>query len=162
MRINVIPVSYLTDVHLMAEYREILMAPHYFKKSFNSKKGIDFNAIPKSYTLNSGHATFFYNKFGYIIKRHEELEQEMISRGFKIRSKNALEPLLKDIPKELFNNYVPTNADYKVNIERILDKIFQKFRDNKPKFYKLKGNTKSILEWMLFYNSLVKEVVLKD
>lgn len=66
MRINIIPVSLLTDAHLRAEYREILMVPHYFFKSLNSKSSIDWAKVSDSYTLNKGHAYMWYNKFIFI------------------------------------------------------------------------------------------------
>ena len=64
MRINVIDVKYLSDAHLRAENREILMSCHYYRKSAESGKGIQRNKIPEQYTLNQGHAMFFYNKMG--------------------------------------------------------------------------------------------------
>ena len=89
MRINVIPVKYLSDVHLLAEYREINMAFHYFRRSQISKGGIDLTRIPSRYTLNTGHAYFFYNKFNYILKRAKKLKRELSKRkiGGEFREK---------------------------------------------------------------------------
>ena len=58
-RINVIPVDQLTDQHLVAEYREMLMVPASLKRSLGSKNGMDTKRIPKQYTLNTGHVYFF-------------------------------------------------------------------------------------------------------
>jgi len=40
MRINCIPVELLADAHLRAEFREIIMSIHYYKRSSRSPKGI--------------------------------------------------------------------------------------------------------------------------
>ena len=44
-RINVIPVDQLTDQHLVAEYREMLMVPASLKRSLGSKNGMDTKTV---------------------------------------------------------------------------------------------------------------------
>jgi deoxyribonuclease (pyrimidine dimer) len=61
-RINIIPVEELMDQHLIAEYREITMAPVILARTLSSKTGLDYKKISKSYTLNKGHVYFFYDK----------------------------------------------------------------------------------------------------
>jgi len=135
MRINVIPVSLLLDQHLRAEFREIIMSIHFYKKSLASPKGIDKTKISSKYTLNQGHAYMWYNKFGYIKKRYFELLDEMKLRGFKtdeIESKFI--PLFDEvIPLEIQNDYTPTQEDIQINLDRIKEKI--KLRPNWYKFY---------------------------
>lgn len=59
-RINLVPVEELEDLHLVAEYREIMRLPNYLKKSMSSKAGFKRSMIPKEFTLNTGHVKFFY------------------------------------------------------------------------------------------------------
>lgn len=156
MRINMIPVELLSDAHLRAEYREILMSAHYYRKSSQSKQGIIRSKISKEYTLNTGHAMFFYNKMDYIIKRHDLLEAEMIKRSFKIRQTYDLKASEYCLPQDI-NDYIPSQDDILINIERILRRIYEmEFIKNKPGFYKLNGANMSFLDWSVFYTENLK------
>ena len=151
MRINVIPVSILSDVHLRAEYREIIMSFHYLRRSTNSRDGIDWGTIPKSYTLNKGHAKFWYNKFQYIHNRFVELSNEMAGRGYETKSiTNKYWELYEEVPAKLRNSYVPTYADRLINVHRILERIYIR-KDSG--YYKLSGNKMSWKDWVKFYTS---------
>jgi deoxyribonuclease (pyrimidine dimer) len=155
MRVNIIPVKFLADAHLRAEYREILMAPHFYNKTLGSKNGIDRKKISKIYTLNKGHAYFFYNKMGYIKERHNLLEQEMIKRSFKTREEYSLKTHCI-MPFDM-NGYEVSYDDKLVNIERILDRIYTKiFIDGKPNFYKYHGENMSFDDWFLFYSYIIQ------
>ena len=145
MRINVIPVHMLADIHLRAEYREILMAPHFYRVSKGSKKGIQRHLIPNRYTLNKGHAMLWYNKMGYIQRRHEELEEEMNERGFKTREEYSLN--FRDISEAEMNDYEPDVNDMAINISRILERISIK----KTGFYKMRGSNPTYEEWKDYY-----------
>lgn len=154
MRINVIPIIYLTDAHLRAEYREILMSCHYYRKSANSTKGIQRHKIPEQYTLNKGHAMFFYNKMGYVRDRHTLLENEMIRRGFKIRQDYSLR-LDWVLPQDM-NDYEITREDIWINIERVLLRISEmEIGKGKAGFYKLLGCAKSFESWCTFYQDVL-------
>lgn len=134
MRINVIPVSELYDQHLVAEYREIKMLPKMLCRSLNSKKGVDFDKLPKEYTLNKGHGKFFYDKLLFIEKRFDEILQEMSSRGFKTSS---VDLYMKDydyssicfdsscdaIFPPLYKDYIPTKEAIEINCERIVLRV---------------------------------------
>lgn len=157
MRINVIDVKHLPDAHLRAEYREILMSCHYYKKSANSAKGIQRNKIPKQYTLNSGHAMFFYNKMGYVQKRHDLLETEMIKRGFKVRENYSLR-LDWILPQDM-NDYEITRDDIYTNMERVLIRISEmEFDKHKPDFYKLYGESMRFNTWAIFYQDILNRI----
>ena len=81
-RINLVSPSELSDQHLVAEYREIFMVGSALQRSMKSKsweKTIE--NIPKEFTLNKGHVTFFYNKGKYLEKRYHKIVKEMIKRG---------------------------------------------------------------------------------
>ena len=57
-RINIIHPSELTDQHLIAEYRELFMVGSSLQRSLKSPSW-NPNKIPKKFTLNKGHVTFF-------------------------------------------------------------------------------------------------------
>lgn len=122
-RINLIPVKDLTDQHLLAEHRELKRIPNVIK----SWKYILKN-IPKDFTLWTGHVKFFYDKLLFLKLRYIELHQECINRWFNIV--NYIESF-QWLPKELMNNYTPTQEAIQISNERIDEKIKMK-----PFFYK--------------------------
>ena len=123
-RINIIPVSNLTDQHLIAEYREITMVPAALKRTLNSKAGFSKKNIPTRFTLNTGHVYFFYDKGLYLHKRYNELVKEMVSRGFNPDFKRIFP---KDIfPSELFNDWIPSSEEQELVRDRITEKIAMK------------------------------------
>lgn len=157
MRINVIPVQYLTDVHLQAEFREIIMSIHYYKRS--KKKGIDPKSISSVYTLNQGHAKMWYNKFGYIKNRYQDLLFEMKRRKYKTESIEAKFNFLFNeiIPVNIRNDYVVTHEDILVNVERILSKLHHKiYVEGQLDFYKILGESYPFKSWMIYYSNVLK------
>lgn len=143
MRINLINPSILADQHLVAEYREIKMLPKSLMRSLRSRQGFDKSRISKTYTLNTGHGYFFYDKLNFIVDRFNNLLTEMENRNFATNYR-TLE--LTDIPKCFFNDYSPTINEKDISLERIILRINQK-----PSWYKYKGQ--SIIDWNLFYSS---------
>ena len=136
------------------------MSCHYYRKSAGSKKGIQRKLIPEEYTLNSGHAMFFYNKFSYIKERHEQLEQEMLQRSYKIRGTYDLK-IDWILPHDM-NDYSVTYKDKLCNVQRILQRIYEmQFIKGKPEFYKLKGKSMSFLGWSVYYTEVL-ELDCKD
>jgi deoxyribonuclease (pyrimidine dimer) len=121
-RINVVPVEQLTRPHLLAEYREITRLPNNLRKSL-SRKGKPFstNEIPPKYTLGTGHVKFFYNKFGYLKQRFEQLVTEMIRRGY---SPKFTDSSIFDGFESVFNgDYTPTDEAVKINQDRINERL---------------------------------------
>jgi len=78
-RINVVPVTELTDQHLMAEYRELPMVPASARRS----NPATYKAT-STYTLNKGHVLFFFNKKKYLFNRWLDLIEELNRRGYAI------------------------------------------------------------------------------
>ena len=156
MRINVIAVECLADQHLQAEMREIILSIHYYMKSSKSKNGINFKKIPKEYILSTGHATMWYNKFGYILNRYHLLLKEMKLRGYKTEAiEEKFLPLFEEnIPTFLRNDYSATLKDFDINLERILTRIKSKYTENKPNFYKLNKKVLTYEEWVQYYNQV--------
>ena len=114
-RINIIPVTELTDQHLIAEYREITMIPAALTRTLKSKIGLQKDKINKEYTLNTGHVYFFYDKGLYLNKRYKEIVLEMQSRGFKPNSN-------RKFPKHLFPSYLYNDWRPSLNEQIIIRK----------------------------------------
>ena len=129
-RINLVDPSELSDQHLVAEYREIFMVGSSLQRSLKSKNWEKTLAnIPKKYTLNKGHVTFFYNKGKYLYKRYKLLIKEMKNRGMNPDPKRKFKT--EQWPDELFNDWEPEPDDYNVIRARIKEKI-----EMKPDWYR--------------------------
>ena len=132
-RINLINVNELSDQHLIAEYREITMVPAALKRTLNSRNGLILKNIPKNFTLNKGHVTFFYNKGQYLYNRYRLLINEMKKRGFNPNADREF-PVKIFIENNLFNDWKPTIQDLSIIKKRIDSKIQQK-----PNWYRKYG-----------------------
>ena len=124
-RINIVNTSELTDQHRIAEYREITMVPGSLRRTLVSRVGYKGSKVPESYTLNSGHVYFFYNKGEYLHRRYDELIGEMRLRGFT-PSVDRVFPSKIFMDNGLYNDWTPTIEDYKIIRERIEEKIAMK------------------------------------
>jgi deoxyribonuclease (pyrimidine dimer) len=111
-RINCVPVSELTDKHLLAEYREIGRIAALANKSKPRE-------VPAKYLLGKGHVLFFYNKGQWLKNRFEQdIVPEMKKRGFK--------PNFTEYPKinqELMGNWTPNEEAMAINRKRISDRL---------------------------------------
>lgn len=131
-RINLVHPSELTDQHLMAEWREIKMVPAALRRSLRTQSvQTVFNKIPKDFTLNKGHVTFFYNKIDYLKERYKALTKELFVRKFNISDTDIETIFDKDVPLVCKGNWTPTERDYEIIRQRIAEKIAMK-----PKWYK--------------------------
>lgn len=119
-RINVVPVSELSAKHLVAEYREIMRLPKNLNQSLNRKsKPFSFEEIPVDYVLGQGHVKFFFNKFGYLKNRFEQLVFEMQKRGYSPTFTDS-KMFLQD--NKFMGNYNPTKNALKINRIRIAER----------------------------------------
>ena len=123
-RINIIPVSELTDQHLIAEYREITMVPAALKRTLRSKIGLRKEKISKRFTLNTGHVYFFYDKGLYLNKRYDEIVSEMKLRGFNPDPNRKFPKHV--YPRYLYNDWMPSLDEQKIIRKRIEEKIAMK------------------------------------
>ena len=130
-RINIVPVDELMDQHLIAEYREITMVPAALNRTLKSKKGLDPKKISNTYTLNTGHVYFFYDKGLYLSKRYHALISEMKKRCF---SPDIDRKFPVDIFKNngLYNDWEPRPNEYLIIRKRIEEKIKMK-----PQWYRM-------------------------
>ncbi len=117
VRINLIHPMYLTDQHLIAEYNEILMLLAYVRM-YPKKDGIR----DERFTLGKGHMKFFKDKLLYIKRRHDAIREEMLARGY--RASKSVD--LSMYPKELLNDWSPSDNDLSIIKQRIVEKISKK------------------------------------
>lgn len=113
-RINCIPVEKLLDQHLFAEYREITRISKLAKKLYGK------NAVP-SYRMSTGHVKFFYNKGLFLLKRTQELYNELIKRNYNVQYKEY-----QTHPDGLNNDWTPTLKAQHINLERLNSKLKEK------------------------------------
>ena len=128
-RINLVPVSKLSDQHLIAEWRELPRVFWLVKKKLDEKKPI---IISENYTMWTGHVRFFYDKLLFLQKRHQELVKETLKRWFKITLTEKIS--LISFQKEYCQDFIPSELDLKISQQRILEKL-----QAKPDFYTFYG-----------------------
>ena len=115
-RINAgIPPVELTDKHLIAEHREIKRIPNLI-----SKGKYNMNGQPSEFKLGIGHVKFFYDKLLYLKKRYIKLNHECVKRGFNIQNYVGA---WDEVPKELMNDYIPSETDVAIVKQRIEDRL---------------------------------------
>lgn len=144
-RINIIEPVQLTDQHLMAEYRELPMVHASLRRSLRTKMTREVLAkVPKNYTLNAGHVTFFYDKMFYLRKRYDALIEELKTRGYNLDESRALDE--SGIPADFFKNeWMPGEDDLPIMQQRLQEKLKMKVH-----FYKYYGDG----VWNGFYGNV--------
>ena len=135
-RINLVPVENLADQHLFAEWREIKMVPAALRRSLNTKSiSTITNNIPKRYTLNTGHVTFFYDKMNFLTDRYELLTNELLTRRYNISTVETFEDYTHSIPDAFkADNWTPDREEILINVERISKRISER-----PNWYRYYG-----------------------
>lgn len=136
-RINIIDPALLADQHLVAEYRETAMVPASLKRTLRSGRGYSVTRIPKQFTLNAGHVTFFYNKLDYLQKRYDSLIAEMKRRGMNPDAERTLN--FDGIPERCFGDWTPSPSEQAVVAERIALRLRQK-----PTWYRYQGKVTDV------------------
>jgi deoxyribonuclease (pyrimidine dimer) len=115
----------LHRLHLIAEYREITMVPASLRRSLLTRKHDDvLNKIPKEFTLNKGHVSFFYDKLGYLIDRFHRLVNEMQQRGYTTTMDRAA--AFTGFSKEFYGQWQETPIARDIVLERINARKAQK------------------------------------
>ena len=131
-RINLCHPTFLTDQHLMAEYREMNMVPAALLRTMSSIKR-NFNGSPL-YTLNGGHVRFFYNKGRFLQRRYNDLIEELRSRGYNLDSNRLFNYTPWERMPELAGEYNPTQEELLTNVLRIHHRVM-----DKPHWYRIRG-----------------------
>ena len=143
-RLNLVPVKELMDQHLFAEFREIKMVPKSLRRSLRAlivKHGANgvyalSQRIPKEYTLNKGHVSFFYDKGAYLFDRYNLLRHELRRRGYKF-DENALldhDNVFASLDHNFNNDYEPTEEALALVRARIAERIAWR-----PNWYRYRG-----------------------
>lgn len=136
-RINTIPPQQLMDQHLMAEFREIRHIGGSLQRSLKNNNLNEVKSrIPKVYTLNTGHVTFFYDKGLYLSNRFQLIKDELLKRGFNINKDTEFN--LHLFPDEFKNDYIPTDSAIQINLDRINLRISEKQNFYRKTEYKIK------------------------
>ena len=127
MRCNAgINAKYLTDQHLIAEYRELLIPyGQMIKINFKPSK----SKTPDRLKLGAGHVLFWRSKQKYLHNRFNHLVSEMIERGFKPKMK-----FWDNIKSEYYNDWTCSSEESDIIKDRISSKLRQK-----PDWYRYNG-----------------------
>lgn len=138
VRINLIEPKQLSDQHLVAEYREILLLFGYYRKHPTIRPSDDHRQPMR----------FYQDKIVYLIKRFFDLKQEMIYRGFKPT---------KDI---IYCRHTMNNGrlkDFEPNetqVSQIKERIVQRLNE-RPEWYRYYGEYKE----PTFFEEMMNRVV---
>ena len=122
-RINIVDPSELYDQHLVAEYRELFMVGSALQRSLRSPNW-NVERIPKSFTLNKGHVSFFYNKGKYLYNRYLDIIAEMQHRGMNPDPDRVFKR--EQWPDELYLNWTPSESDKEIVRARIRERVAAK------------------------------------
>lgn len=124
-RINVIPVSELSDEHLGAEFYELPRALTKIEARY--KKGKVLPKIPPNYRMGAGHETFFFDKMLFLKVRFLCLYDECIKRKRNIDTKKAdrviarFDRIKRNWP-QVWNYYTADKTALRINLIRLIDK----------------------------------------
>lgn len=133
-RVNVIPVRWLSDLWLLAEYREL---PRCIKQLINT------DDAPEQYVLGKGHMKWARHHSAYLMRRYKELCDEMEFRGFKVNYpyEELFTYCYNNVKNNDFQWYSVTEADIALNCQRLLER----YREN-PTVHKWTKRNKP--EWL--------------
>ena len=130
MRVNVLHPMFLSDQWLAVEYREVKMGPKALSRSLGSLLGVDKKRISPTYTLNTGHTYFFYDKNKFLERRLAQLVEEMQFRGFETNFTGLIDYSYNYHPdtfnEEWWNDWQPDEAALNINMERLHQRIGMK------------------------------------
>lgn len=121
-RINVVPPKELSNLHLVAEYRELPRVFGLVKKAIVKGVKPDDESIPEAYTMGPGHVKFFYNKLGYLAERQDAIVRQMILRGMNPRFTKSLWVTEFNIHWTWWGLWEPDSQALALNRERILQR----------------------------------------
>lgn len=74
---------------------------------------------PETFTLNTGHVKFFYNKLLFLYERYVSIYENCIEREYNVQDYSSSFIEAMDKYPMLANNYIPTLRDRELLLERI-------------------------------------------
>lgn len=125
-RINCTPVETIVYKYLGAEWRELPRLRHVY----TSPDDLVRTDIPDTYRLGIGHCKFFYNKGLYLIRRHQQIYDELIYRGHSPNSNLLLD--LSHWPIDAMQDWYPNWRDIFINQQRLYTRLTKKNFENIP------------------------------
>ena len=149
-RVNVgLDPKLLSDQHLVAESVEITMITGSLRKDGYVIKG----KVPDKFPMGTGHINFFKNKLVYLKRRLDDVNNEMIRRGFNPGTKIDLD----EFPVELQGDWTPTMEDSIILRERVADRLLT--RANGKSATRLHRYNKRYLGW---YSKCLGSKIIKS
>ena len=137
-RVNVgLNPNLLSDQHLVAESVEITMITGNLRLNEYKLK----TTIPTKFPMGKGHINFFKDKLVYLKRRLDEVNKEMIRRGFTPGTKIDL----TEFPVEFHGDWTPTMEDSIILRERVADRLLT--RANGKSATRLHRYNKRYLGW---------------
>ena len=136
-RLNLVPVSELSDQHLFAEWREIKMVPRSLARSLRARGHQDvLDKVPPRFRLGPGHVSFFYDKGEYLRMRYGDLTAELLDRGYELSPTALLDKtgVYDQLPPSFHKRYTPSEEALMLARDRIRVRL-----DARPGWYKLRG-----------------------
>lgn len=128
-RINsAIPVSALTDEHLLAEHREITRLPSLYAKGKDSKS---LSVPPNTFVLGTGHVLFFLDKPIFCYNRYVDIYRELLKRRINVKF-NGVVWYEKYSAKDMIfsKKYKTTEQEKKLLVNRITQRILESKKKN--------------------------------
>lgn len=125
-RINVYRPQFLSNSHLLAEYRELPRIPN------RVAGGKPYPSIPNSYRMGKGHESFFGDKIDYLHSRHLQILAEMQRRSLLYPNRFSGEYVIniddtcREVQRErpdLYNWWTPCTTDMLINLERVIERM---------------------------------------
>ncbi len=117
-RINCISPVELSQLHLIAEYRELPRVFALVRRAVTRGEFPDDPRNPREYTLGRGHLRFFYPRLGYLLIRQAALIAEMQARGYRTLY-SSVDQLSDGIPEGWLGAWEPTQSAITLNRARI-------------------------------------------
>lgn len=127
-RINCVPVEELTLRHLVAEYRELPRVFALARQAWARGESPDDARNPEAYTLGAGHVRFFYTRLGWCRKRHRQLIDEMLRRGYHptfLAAPAVSAEFGPAVRPEWWRDWEPTPAALSLNRARICARLLE-------------------------------------
>ena len=104
--------------HLLAEHREIKRLPYCLDKAIESGS---IDQIPGKFVLGRGHVLFFLDKQWFVHSRYLSIHMELKRRGFNVTDFSSNWD--KWAWTEYWDYYTPTEEEYELLKQRIIDRI---------------------------------------
>lgn len=125
-RINTYHPQFLSNSHLIAEYRELPRIPN------RVASGKPYPNIPNSYRLGTGHESFFGDKIDWLHSRHLQILAEMQRRTLLYPNRFSgnyaidIEETCREVQVErpdLYKWWTPCTTDMLINLERVIERM---------------------------------------